>query len=159
MLVRDIMSTPAITVSEGTLVPEIARLMQDRNVGAVIVVDANGALAGLVTESDFTGIGRAVPFSLRLAPVIFGARAASHRELQEIYERAATLTASQVMARDIVTVAEETSVGELIRLMLDRTLKHVPVVGAAGAGEPRKPVGMVARHDVLKLALRELAQH
>lgn len=30
---------------------------QDRNIGAVIVVDHDGQVAGLITETDFTGIG------------------------------------------------------------------------------------------------------
>lgn len=146
MLARDIMSAPAITVAEGTPVPEVARLMQDRNIGAVIVVDRDGRLAGLITETDFTGIGRAVPFSLRLAPVVFGARAASLAELEEIYERASKLDAAAMMTRDVRTVAEDAPVGDVIHAMLEGDLKHVPVVRGG------TPVGMVARHDVLKLA-------
>ena len=156
MLVRDIMTSPAITVTEGTPVPEVAQLMQDRNIGAVIVVDRDGQLAGLITETDFTGIGRAVPFSLRLAPVIFGARAASLEELQEIYARASKLDAAAVMTGELRTVAEDTPVGEVIQLMLDRDLKHVPVVRGADGKRRGTPVGMVARHDVLKLVVGKL---
>lgn len=157
MLVRDIMSSPAITVNEATPVPEVARLMQDRNVGAVIVVDRAGQLAGVVTETDFARIARAVPFSVRLAPVIFGGRAASPAELQEIFERASKLGAGDVMSRDVQTVAEDAPVGEVLRHMLDRDLKHVPVVRDGGAGKRGTPVGMVARHDILKLAAAKLA--
>lgn len=156
MLVRDIMSSPAITVTEATPVPEVARLMQDRNVGAVIVVDRGGQLAGVITETDFARIAQAVPFSVRLAPVIFGRRAASPSELQEIFERASKLDAGDVMARDVRTVAEDASVGEVLRHMLDRDLKHVPVVRDVAGGRRGTPVGMVARHDVLKLAAGKL---
>jgi len=156
MLVRDIMTSPAITVTEGTPVPEVAQLMLDRNIGAVIVVDGDGQLAGLITETDFTGIGRAVPFSLRLAPVIFGARAASLAELQEIYERARKLDAAAVMTSDIRTVTEDMPVGEVVHLMLDSELKHVPVLRGADGKRHGAPVGMVARHDVLKLVVDKL---
>lgn len=158
MLVRDIMSSPAITVQEGTSVPEVARLMQDRNIGAVIVVARDGQIAGLITETDFTGIGRAVPFSLRLAPVVFGARPASLAELQEIYDRASRLDAAAVMSRDVHVVSEEAPVGDVIHAMLENDLKHVPVVRGAVRGRGGTPVGMVARHDVLKLALGKLAR-
>lgn len=157
MLARDIMSSPAITVGERTPVPEVAKLMQDRHIGAVVVVDAEGQLAGLITDTDFTGIGRAVPFSLRLAPVIFGARPGTHAELAEIYRRAAELDAGQVMTRDVRTVTEDDPVGKIIHTLLDQDLKHLPVVRGAGAGRAGTPVGMVARHDVLKLALGKLA--
>ncbi|MBM4244031.1 MAG: CBS domain-containing protein [Deltaproteobacteria bacterium] len=152
------MSAPAITVSEGTSAPEVARLMEDRNIGAVIVVDREGQLAGLITESDFTGIGRVVPFSLRLAPVIFGARPGSLAELQEIYQRASKLDAAAVMTGDVRSVSEDAPVGEVIHAMLQSDLKHVPVVRAAGAGRRGTPVGMIARHDVLKLAAGKLAR-
>lgn len=158
MLVRDIMSAPAITVPEGTPVPEVARLMQDRNIGAVIVVDRDGQVAGLITETDFTGIGRAVPFSLRLAPVVFGARPASLAELQEIYDRASKLDAAAVMTADVRTVEEDAPVGDVIHVMLERDLKHVPVVRGATRGRGGAPVGMVARHDVLKLVAGKLAR-
>lgn len=157
MLVRDIMSSPPITVSENTPIPDVARTMQERNIGAVIVTDASGRLAGIITESDFTGIGRAVPFSLDLAPVIFGVKAASMRELEEIYSRVRGMKARDLMGRDVVTVSEETPVGELIRLMLDKDLKHVPVVRGGSKKEPGTPVGMVARHDIVRLALRCVA--
>ena len=158
MLVRDIMSAPAITVPGEAPGPEVARLMQDRNVGAVIVVDRDGQVAGLITETDFTGIGRAVPFSLRLAPVVFGARAASLAELQEIYDRASKLDAAAVMTGDVRTVAEDAPVGDVIHVMLEGDLKHVPVVRGATRGRGGTPVGMVARHDVLKLVAGKLAR-
>lgn len=157
MLVRDIMSSPAISVGESTPVPEVARLMQDRNVGAVVVVDRSGQLRGLITETDFARIAQAVPFSLRLAPVIFGGRAARPDELQEIFARASKLAAADVMTRELRTVAEDAPVGDVLRYMLDGDLKHVPVV-RAGAGEGLgTPVGMIARHDILKLAASKLA--
>jgi CBS domain-containing protein len=156
MLVRDIMSSPAITVGEGTPVPDVARLMQDRNVGAVIVVDRAGQIRGLITETDFARIAQAVPFSLRLAPVIFGRRAASPAELQEIFARASALAAADVMTRELRTVAEDAPVGAVLRHMLDGDLKHVPVVRAGAGDGPGTPVGMIARHDILKLAAGKL---
>lgn len=150
MRVKDLMSSPPITVTESTLLPDVARIMQERDIGAVIVVDASGKLAGLITETDFTGIERCIPFTLRRAAVIFGARAPSAQELEAIYQEARTLPASHVMSRDVVTATENEPVGNVIRRMLDRHLKHVPVV------RDGVPVGMLARHDIVKLAMDRL---
>lgn len=150
MRVKDIMSAPPITVPEGTLLPDVARLMQDRNIGAVIVVDESGKMTGLITETDFTGIERSIPFTLRRAAVIFGARAPSAQELEAIYTEARRLPASRVMSRDVLTATEIEPVGNVIRRMLDRDLKHVPVL------RDGVPVGMLARHDVVKLAMERL---
>jgi CBS domain-containing protein len=145
MRVREIMSAPVITVPEDALAPEVARVMQTHDIGAVVVVDGEGRLSGLITESDFTGIGRCVPFSLALAPVIFGARAATPAELDRIYAMARTLPARAFMSGEVQTAEETEEVGAVVHRMLARKLKHVPVVREG------RPVGMIARHDILKL--------
>ena len=151
MKVAQIMSTPLVSVTRDTKVPEIARLMQERNIGAVAVLNDDGTLAGLITESDFTGIGRCVPFSLERAPVIFGARAATAEELASIWADARRLSAHQVMTEKVYMTTEGAEVGAVVQEMLQRDLKHVPVMRG------NRPIGMLARHDVLKLALETLS--
>ncbi|MBI2202995.1 MAG: CBS domain-containing protein [Candidatus Rokubacteria bacterium] len=145
MLVKEIMTSPSITVRTDTPVPEVARLMQERDIGAVVVVDEGGRLCGIITESDFTGIGRCVPFSPDLAPVVFGARAATLEELGRIYDMARKLKAKDVMSERVETLEASDDVGSAVHRMLTHNLKHLPVV------RDGPPVGMVARHDVLKL--------
>lgn len=145
MRAGDVMSAPVVTVREGAPATEVARVMQEHDIGAVVVVDAEGRLQGLITESDFTGIGRCVPFSLALAPVIFGARAATAAELERIYAMARTLPARAFMTEAVQTAEEGEDVSVVVHRMLARGLKHVPVVREG------RPVGMVARHDLLRL--------
>ena len=52
MLIKDIMSSPAITISPSATVGEAARLMLDRGISGLPVVDTNGRLRGIVTEGD-----------------------------------------------------------------------------------------------------------
>lgn len=139
------MSSPPVTVGLDTPAPEVARTMRERNIGAVMVVGDDGLLAGIITESDFTGVGRCVPFDLGLAPVIFGSRAADLDELKRIYSLARRLVARQVMHERVVTVTEGQTIGEAVRIMLNRGHKHLPVV------RDGRPVGMLARHDILKM--------
>lgn len=151
MLVQDIMTSPAVTVGELAPLEQVAAIMAERNIGAVIVVDEAGELRGIITESDITGIGRCIPFNLRLAPVILGARAATPAELAEIYDRARHLPAKQVMTRNVVTAAETDQIGDVVRTMLDRDFNHLPVVRGG------RVVGVVARHDLLRLLTRSRA--
>jgi CBS domain-containing protein len=48
----DLMSRPAITVPSDTSLGEAARLMQERNVRRLVVVDQRGRIAGIVSRSD-----------------------------------------------------------------------------------------------------------
>jgi CBS domain-containing protein len=149
MRARDIMSAPLITVGPDTLAPEVARVMREHDIGAVGVVDGQGHLCGLITEADFVGIGRCVPFSLDLAPVIFGARAANPGEVERIYAMARTLKAREFMTERVTVVDESEEVGVVVHRMLEHRLKHLPVLQAG------RPVGMIARHDLLKVLVAE----
>jgi CBS domain-containing protein len=145
MTVKELMTEPVVTVDENMLAADVARVMQEHDIGAVVVVDESGQLRGIVTESDFTGIGRSVPFSVALAPVLFGARAATIAELERIYAMARQLRARQIMSDKVQTAEESEEIGAVVQRMLARNLRHVPVVRNG------KPVGMLARHDILKL--------
>jgi len=145
MTVKELMTEPVVTVDENMLAVDIARVMQEHDIGAVVVVDESGQLRGIVTESDFTGIGRSVPFSVALAPIVFGARAATIAELERIYARARQLRAREIMSDKVQTAEESEDIGAVVQRMLTRKLRHVPVVRNG------KPVGMLARHDILKL--------
>lgn len=52
LLAADLMTSPPITVSTDTALAHAARLMQERNVRRLIVVDARGRIAGIVSRSD-----------------------------------------------------------------------------------------------------------
>jgi CBS domain-containing protein len=153
MKARDIMTPSPVTAKASDMLPVVAGLMQSKNIGAVPIVDDSGQLAGMITEGDFTGLARCIPFTLDLAPVIFGARAATPKELETIYARARSLRADEVMTTKLMTIAADEPAGEVIRMMLSKDLKHVPVVESRGS---RKLVGIIARHDVLRLALSKV---
>jgi len=52
MLVRDIMSSPVITIDEDSTVDKAARLMRDNRIGCVIVTTKDGKPIGMITERD-----------------------------------------------------------------------------------------------------------
>jgi len=49
--IRDVMSTPPVTVEPGALVQEAARTMAEKKIGCLPVV-AGGRLVGILTEND-----------------------------------------------------------------------------------------------------------
>lgn len=152
MKVRDIMISPCVTVKASTPLPEVAGTMQAMDIGSVVVVDDAGKALGIITEADFTGVGRCVPFSLKLAPVIFGSRAATFDELKQVYQAAAKLKAADVMSSEVEGIGEDDDVGKAVHQMTQHNRNHVPVLRAG------KPVGMVARHDLLRLLLPGLGR-
>ncbi len=52
MLVKDVMTSPVVTIAETAAANKVAELMLDNKVGCVIVVDKMGQAIGIVTERD-----------------------------------------------------------------------------------------------------------
>jgi len=52
MVVKDVMTSPVVTISEDGIVHELARLMDKNDVGCIIVTDKEGKPAGIITERD-----------------------------------------------------------------------------------------------------------
>jgi CBS domain-containing protein len=64
MKARDVMVSPVITVVEDATVRDVARLLIDKRISAVPVIDGAGKLVGIVTEADLmrrTEAGRNAP--------------------------------------------------------------------------------------------------
>jgi len=56
VLVRDIMSTPLITITPGATMTEAAELMSEYGIRRIVVVDSGGGLAGIVTSADLAKV-------------------------------------------------------------------------------------------------------
>lgn len=144
MLARDIMTTPVVTVRPTDDLETAARLMVDRSIGSLPVVDDSGRLVGILTESDFQAHEGLAPFSLLAMPKLFG-RLLDVEGMERIYAEARRTPVSKVMRAKPHTLPEDASVEAVARLMLDRRCRHVPIV------QDGKPVGMVARRDLMRV--------
>ncbi|HTW54056.1 MAG TPA: CBS domain-containing protein [Bradyrhizobium sp.] len=143
MKVGDIMTRDVVTAGPDTGVEAIARMMLERHIGAVPIVDSERRLVGILSDHD---ILRHPPkdspraWWLRL----FDERAVCLEEIATAKHR----VARDVMARRVTTVSDDTPVGILGSLMRRRKLKHVPVLHKG------KLVGMVSRADLLHALMK-----
>lgn len=141
MLARDVMTREVATVAPETPVRDIARMLVERHISAVPVVDGGGRLVGIVSEGDLmrreeTGSERRPPWWLRLL--------GAPEDLARAYVRTHGQVASDVMSREVTTVAEDASLGEVAALLEDRRIKRVPVVSRG------RVVGIVSRADLVR---------
>lgn len=143
----DVMTHPVITVRETTNLEKVARLMLEKDIGSVVVIDDDGEMTGIVTDSDFAARKSHIPFSTFEIPQLLG-QWMGQDGVEEIYRKAQSMEVGEIMTRKVLSVKEDTPIGDIVRLMLDRVINHVPVV------RDGKPIGMVARWDLLRLLLR-----
>lgn len=143
----DIMSSPVITVTGGTTVSYAARLMLEKNIGCVVVVDEDGHFQGLMSERLFMPEEAAVPFMRGTSLQLLGEWVDSG-SIEEAIAGYRGKRVEEVMVRDVTTAEEDTLLGDLAEIMVRNALHHVPILRAGVV------VGIVSRHDMLRAFVR-----
>ncbi len=144
MIARELMAQPVVTVRLDASLAEVAKTMVECRVGCVPVVDAHGQLHGMITQTDFGDTEKGTPFSMEAVLHMFS-RPMSHEEIQRVRNEARKTTAQDIMVTEVIMGVEDTLVEELARQMLRYDIDHIPVIYDG------MPVGIVARHDFLRL--------
>lgn len=143
--VADIMRRDAHTVPPDTPLEEVARLIDDSDIQRVAVVDSEGRLVGLVSDSDLLSVfaehrgGLWESLKARL-----GLSEAARRQA------GSPRTAGDIMRTGLITVTEETRIEDAIRLMTEHGIKRLPVVDESGVFR-----GMVSRDSLLRAGLEQ----
>jgi CBS domain-containing protein len=106
ILVADILKEKGsdfFKVENGTITIEALRLMAEKNIGAVLVVD-NGKLSGIFSERDYA------------RKIVLKGKSSSNT------------TVGELMTADVVTVHSNTQITDCMQLMTDKHVRHLPVV-------------------------------
>lgn len=148
MKVSEIMTEPVLTISQDRSLEEVAHIMINSKVGGLPVVDDEGKIVGMVTESDFAAKEHAIPFSRQYAPQLFG-EWMSKENIDKAYEAARSIEVKEVMSKPAITIGEDDTVAEAVRRMLEQKVHRLPVV------RDGIPVGMISRHDLLKMVVQK----
>ena len=140
MKVRDIMSRRVISVAPDASILEAIRLMLQNHISGLPVIDASGALAGVVTEGDFlrrseTGTERKRP---RWLEFLLGPR-----RLADEYVHTHSRAVKDVMTSEAITIDEDAGLDEAVELMESRRVKRLPVV------RDGQVIGIVSRANLL----------
>jgi CBS-domain-containing membrane protein len=140
MNVRDVMTPQVVSVSPDESVVVAARLLLQKKISGLPVVDNDGKLVGVVTEGDFlrrTEIGtkRQRP---RWVEFFIGPG-----QLAGEYTRFSGRKVRDVMTHDVQTATPETPLSEVVRIMERHHIKRLPVI------DDGKMVGIVTRANLL----------
>jgi CBS domain-containing protein len=138
--VREAMTTVVVCAPEGATFTQLVRLMHEHRVSAVPVVDDDGVIEGVVSESDLL-LKRdpdAIAWHLFEGP---------HRRADR--RKAMARVARDLMSVPPITVAPDRTAAEAAHLMHESGVKRLPVVDEAG-----HVLGIVSRADLLRAFLR-----
>lgn len=144
-LARDIMTAPAISVHTDMTVKDLVGLFREKRVGGVPVVNDDDMLIGMVTEGDLMAMDADVPmphyFELFDSVIYLG----SQKKFKAQLQKAAAATVGDLMTAAPLTVKPDDPARAAATLMSRHGFDRVPVE------ENGKVVGVVTRHDIMKL--------
>ena len=149
MQVSDLMTRQVITVQPETPVAEIARAMVQHDVSGVPVVDHDGHLVGIVTETDLVVQNANVHFPTFLQILDARIYLSDTRHFEDELRKALGTVAADVMTREVETVKPNDDVSVAATLMVDKDLNPIPVV------ENGKLVGIISRSDIIRHILAQ----
>ncbi|MBI1294411.1 CBS domain-containing protein [bacterium] len=147
MIVRDIMSSPVITVTPETSIQAVAQLMRDRHISGVPVVDNGGRLIGIVTEVDLIAqhAPARAPSYISLLWALIPLRLDDYTRYKEQVRHILAVNAEQLMTEDPTTVSPEATLEQVAELMVQPGHSSLPVL------ENDQLVGIITRTDLVRV--------
>ena len=119
--------TDVATTGPDATLEVVAQVLDERRIGAVVVVEGDGHVAGIISERDIV------------------------RRLANDGPACLDVTVAEAMTDAVTTCSGTTTTDELMQLMTERRFRHVPVVDDKGG-----LVGIVSIGDVVKSTIERL---
>ncbi len=121
-IIRDFMCRGVVTCGVNANAAEVARIMLDNDVSALVVIDERLNACGIISKTDL---------------------------IRSYGEDLSVIGAEDIMTSEILTVSPDTSVHEAVQLMLDRGIHQLVIVTRGGAH--RRPVAIFTTGDAVAL--------
>ena len=141
MKALDVMQRDLITVTPDTALDDAVHLMVTHRISGLPVVDASGAVVGILTEGDL--LRRSELRTEATVPAWIGWLTGQGRAARE-YVREHARKVGELMTVPVITVTAQTELGEVVALMESRRVKRVPVL------QQGRLVGILTRSDLMR---------
>jgi len=141
------MTKELITVSPQTEIAGAAKLLLEKRINGLPVIDDSGKLVGILCQSDLVAQQKSIPIPSVYTLLDSFIPLTSLKRIDKEVRKIAALKVEQAMTPNPVTVGPETDIEDVARLMVDKKYHTLPVM------EGDKIVGVVGKEDVLKTLL------
>jgi len=148
--VRDIMTTPVITVTPDMNIASAAKILLDNRVNGAPVVDDQGRLVGILCQSDLIAQQKKLPIPTLFTFLDSVIQLSSAKQIEKQIRKIAALTVADAMTPEPVAVHPDTGIETVAALMVDNSFHTLPVV------ENSRLVGIIGKEDVLRTLLPNL---
>lgn len=141
---KDIMTEEVLTVRRDTPVNELAELLWKNKISGVPVLNDDGQVVSVVTESDLIDQNKKVHIPTMISildSVIF--LESSKKTEQEIRKMAGN-TVQDICAEKLVSVSGDTSLDEIATIMAEKKVHTLPVI------EDGRLIGVIGKSDIIR---------
>jgi CBS domain-containing protein len=143
--VADVMTPNPLTVRPDTPITDAIKMLAERRISGLPVLDANNKLIGVISETDLMWRETDVTppaYIMLLDSVIY---LENPKRYERDLHKALGQTVAEVMSSDPVTTTPDTPIPKAAKLMHDRSIHRLPVVDSSG-----QLVGILTRGDVVR---------
>ncbi|MBE9171009.1 CBS domain-containing protein [Pleurocapsales cyanobacterium LEGE 06147] len=148
--VADVMTPNPVTVNPQTSLPEAIKILAEKKISGLPVVNEAGKVVGVISETDLmwqeTGIDPP-PYIMFLDSVIYLQNPARYEK--EIH-KALGQTVAEVMSDKPIVIKSDRLVKEAAHLMHEKKIRRLPVVDREG-----HLIGIITQGDIIRMMAAE----
>jgi CBS domain-containing protein len=141
---KDIMSKDIITISPESEIAPAAKILLEKRVNGLPVVDDSGNLVGILCQSDLIAQQKKISLPSVFTFLDGFIPLQSSKHLDREFEIISALTVGKAMTPKPTTVSPDTTIEDVATLMVNKNFHTLPVV------EDGKIVGIIGKEDVLR---------
>ena len=138
MLLKDIMTKDVITVTPDTPLREAGRLMKEKRISGIPVVDGSGVPVGIITVTDILKIVKEIYQWQQIEKKATGLNISDLVEKESLNKKV-----GDVMTKKVFTLTVDKSVKDLMELVFTKNIHTVPIM------ENEKLVGVIGKRDLI----------
>ena len=141
---KDIMTKEILTVYPDTEIIQAAKLMLDKHISGLPVVDKEGHLKGIICQSDLMAQQRKIPLPSFFLLLDSAISLTSPQKIENEVRKMSAIKVFDAMTPDPITVGPETGLEDIATLMVKHNIHTLPVLDRGWL------VGIIGKEDVLR---------
>jgi CBS-domain-containing membrane protein len=145
--VKDIMTADVVSVTPQTDIGYAAKLLLEKKINGVPVVDEQGMVVGILCQSDLIVQQKKFPVPSLFTLLDGFVPMTSMKRLEADLQKMSAATVADAMSSNPVTVTPETTIEETANLMVEKNIHTLPVMQKGAL------VGIVGKQDILRTLL------
>ena len=144
----DVMTRDVITVKKETTIRELAELFNRHRISSAPVVDDNGEMIGIVTETDLIEQDKNLHIPTVISLFDWVIYLESDKKFEKALKKMTGQSVGEIYSEEFVKVTPTTPVSDVADILSSRKMNAIPVL------DGNKIVGIVARIDLIRTMIK-----